>query len=337
MGYTKLDSEQAKTLINAIQVFEAFAAERQQKSRYLGSMHWKNIKGNDYLYKGFTGGKSQSLGVRSDKTEHIKLRFEQGSIAHKSRLKELSEQVKRHSGFIKAVRLNRFPTIGARVIRALDEQAIPYRIVGTNSLFAYEISAGIQFMPEHIATEDIDVIFDARQSLQIATKLKTRQLISVLQKADVSFKKISDDRFTFTAANNKGYRVDFITQGSADSLESDAFERLLAEDDIKPVAIDSLKWQVASPRFQEIVFDQQGFPVKLETVDPRAFILHKWYVSQQADRSAMKRDRDATQARIMATVLAKELTHLPHAPAIKKLFPNTVIDNVTTALDDLSF
>ncbi|MFT4925163.1 MAG: hypothetical protein ACI8WB_001253 [Phenylobacterium sp.] len=337
MDYTKLDSEQIKTLANAIQIYEAFHAERQQASSHQGSMHWKNIKGKDYLYKGFTGGRNQSLGVRSDDTEQIKQNFEHASAAHKTRLEKLSEQVKRHSGFIKAVRLNRFPTVGARVIRALEQQGIPHRIIGTNALYAYEISAGIQFMPEYIATEDIDVIFDARQSLQIATKLKTSQLMTLLQKADQSFQKVSTARFTFTAANNAGYRVDFITQGNLDPLKPDAFEQLLDEDDIKPVTINSLKWHVASPRFREIVFDQQGFPLTLETVDPRAFILHKWYVSQQDDRRPYKAQRDAAQAKIMATVLAKELTHLPPAPAIQKLFPNAVIDNTTSALDDFSF
>ncbi len=61
-------------------------------------------------------------------------------------------------------------------------------------------------------------------------------------------------------------------------------------------------------------------------MDPRAFVLHKWYVSQQPDREPAKRRRDATQARQMASLLTQELRHLPASPAISKLFPDVLLE-----------
>ena len=103
------------------------------------------------------------------------------------------------------------------------------------------------------------------------------------------------------------------------------FAKLLQADDLRPIAIDSLKWYLASPQYSEVVFDEQGMPLRVETVDPRVFVLHKWYVSQQNDRRPVKRRRDEAQAKTVADVVVNELGHLPAAKAVGKLFPDSLI------------
>ena len=63
-----------------------------------------------------------------------------------------------------------------------------------------------------------------------------------------------------------------------------------------------------------------GRPLLISCVDPRAFALHKFWVSKQPDRSSLSRSRDAEQAKAVAALStdyfgmkfnAKELTDLP--------------------------
>ncbi len=336
MDYVNMSPEQARALINATQIYQAHEQHRRNDSRFSGSMHWKHISGRDYLYRGFTGGRNHSLGRRSPETEELKRRFETGRAEHKQRGEALVEQLETHCGYIKVNRLNRFPSSGARIIRALDKARIPHRVIGTNALYAYEISAAVLFMPEQLATDDIDLLMDARQSLKIVANLKKRTLLSLVKDTDKSFKRLTDSPYEFAAVNERGYRVDLVTQGTPDPMRPAAFAELLQAGDLQPVGIDSLKWHVSSPRYAEVVFDEQGIPLRVETIDPRAFVLHKWYVSQKSDREPVKRRRDEAHARAVATVIVNELRHLPAAPAIGKLFPNGLIGRAPYDTDEFS-
>jgi len=322
--YTSFTSEQAKVSTNAAQVFEAFDDARNQARRFEGSMSWKRISGREYLYRVRSGGRSSSLGPRSKSTEAQEEAFVRGKIAHKERLKNLKAELDIHAGYARLNRLNRFPTVAARVVRALHQRGVPHRVVGTNALYAYELAAGVLLLPEHLATEDIDVLLDARRAVKIATRLRSEQLLSLLRKADRSFSPFKDAPRTFCAVNDRGYRVDFITQGASQPMRPGEFERLLDEGDLQPARIDSLKWVLSTPRFSAVVFDQRGMPLRVDTLDPRAFALHKHFVSKRDDRSPAKRGRDAVQADIVAELLLRELRHLPGGAAIAQAFPAQV-------------
>ena len=247
-------------------------------------MHWKTIHGREYLYRAYSYGKNRSLGVRSLETEQIKYKFEHRQADYKAREAEYRNQFKKYAAYIKANALNRFPLAGARVLRSMHKQKIPYRLIGTNALYAFEARAGVLIQPEHLATEDMD----------------------------------------------------FITQGVGSPMQRSAFDELLETDDLHPVVIDSLKWHVSAPHYDAIVFDLQGMPLRVATVDPRAFVLHKWFVSQQPDREPIKRIRDEDQARLVATMIQNELTDLPVSRAISRIFPHIIQTAATDALDDFS-
>ncbi|SEK41475.1 hypothetical protein SAMN04488129_10264 [Halomonas daqiaonensis] len=335
MGYTRLKQEPSKVATNAIQLFEALETHRAQGRQVEGSMHWKRINGRDYLYRAYSHGKNHSLGPRSSETENLKTAFDERKAVYKAREASLKDQLALHGAYVRANRLNRFPLVAARVMRALQRDKIPFRIIGTTALYAYEARAGVLIEPEHLATADVDVLMDARQGVRIVAQLKPQGLLSLLRRSDKTFQRLSDSAFTFCAANDAGYRVDFVTQGGVDPLQKNAFERLLDTDDLTPVAIDSLKWLVASPSYDAIVFDERGMPLRLTTVDPRAFVLHKWYVSHRRDREPMKRYRDEAQARLVAALLSNELRDLPITRAIRRIFPSTLSDQAAEEVDDL--
>lgn len=334
MSYRHYDGEQTKTAINAVQLFEALEEHRRHAVSAEGSMHWKTINGKAYLYRVYPGGRYRSLGPEGDKTRDAKARFEAAKAAHREREARLTEQLRRHAGYVRANHLHRFPATGARVIRALQRQRVPFRVIGTNALYAYEARAGVLIQPEHLATDDMDVLMDARQGLRIVAQLKRRTLLSVLKASDKTFRRVSTSPMEFCAANDSGYRVDFVTQGDSPMQPND-FERLLEEDDLTPVTIESLKWLTSAPRFEAVVFDSRGMPLRVPTVDPRAFILHKWYASRRSDRERMKRARDEDQARLMATLLAHELTGLTTTRAVSRVFPHTLRQAAADELDDL--
>lgn len=335
MAYLLLHPEQAKVSANAIQLFEVLEQHRKQARQVAGSMHWKRIKGRQYLYRAYSHGKNQSLGPRSPDTECLKADFETRKTAHKQREASLKAQLVTHAAYVRANRLNRFPVVAARVIRAMQRRGIPFRIIGTNALYVYEARAGVLIQPEHLATEDIDVLMDARQGVKICAQLPTEGLLSLLKTADKTFEPLSDAAFTFCAANAHGYRIDFITQGAHDPLQPNAFERLLEEEDLTPVSIDSLKWLLATPRFAGVIFDGRGFPLRVSTVDPRAFVLHKWYVSRRANRDPLKRQRDENQARLVATLIHRQLPQLATTRAVRRAFPHLLSQQVEEGLDDL--
>ncbi|TNC79495.1 MAG: hypothetical protein C9356_18935 [Oleiphilus sp.] len=335
MSYVPISEQQAKVIVDARQSFEAWQLANRLKSEFAGSMHWKAIKGNDYLYRGYTGGKNVSLGARNAKNEAIKAKFDHNKAAATEREKQAIQHVKIHAGFIKTVGINRFPVAGAKVVRALHKQNIPHKILGTNAMYAYEIAGGVLFNANQLATQDIDVLFDSRQCLKIVSNLDQGSLLGLIQKTDKTFQPLSDGPKEFAAVNAQQYRVDFIKQGVS-PMQSSEFEQQLDADDLQPVEIDSLKWVLSAPSFEQVVFDTKGMPVKINAIDPRAFVLHKWYVSKQADRDRVKAIRDAAQARSVASLLRHHMPHLPYANAIHRIFPVTLQQNASDDIDEFN-
>lgn len=333
MSFLSISNQQAKVIVDARQSFEAWKRCVSAKSEFTGSMHWKTIKGKDYLYRGYTGGKNASLGVRNAEKEAIKAKFEHNKNQAIEREQIAVQQIKMHAAFVKAVGLNRLPVAGAKIIRALQKQSIPHKIIGTNAMYAYEIAGGVLFNSDHLATQDIDVLFDSRQSLKIASNLDQGTLLGLIQKTDKTFQPLSDSPREFAAVNAEQYRVDFITQGNS-PMQSGEFDDLLNDDDLQPVEIHSLKWVLSAPTFEQVVFDSKGMPVLLKAIDPRAFVLHKWFVSNQPDRDRLKAIRDETQARSVASLLRNQMPQLPYGKAIHKIFPDSLQRQASSEIDE---
>lgn len=333
MSISPMSADQAKALVDARQIFESYEAATRRLNDLAGSLRWKTVNGNKYLVRGYTGGKTVSLGPYDKKTIELKDKFERDKTAATEARKNAVDSVSLHAGFIKVVGLARVPLSGAKVIRALQKKGVPHKIVGTNAMYAYEVAGGILFEPGHLATDDMDVLLDSRQTLKIVAALDQDSLLGLIKKTDRTFAPMSDSPYEFSAVNNNQYRIDFITQGG-DALQQSDFERQLNSDDLQPVAIDSLKWILSAPTFEQVVFDTKGMPLRINAVDPRAFVLHKWFVSNQPDRDRVKAIRDEAQARVVATALKNHLPQLPYAKAIGKIFPHYLQKDVRQGIGD---
>lgn len=75
-----------------------------------------------------------------------------------------------------------------------------------------------------------------------------------------------------------------------------------------------------------------GYPALMAVPDPRAFALHKLWLSRQADREPIKRKRDEEQALAVCTLVLHHMPHLQFAPDELRMFPKPVVDAAAAAI-----
>jgi len=315
----ELTGDQIRIHTNATQIFESWLeAERTFRHSYDCRLNWSGKPGKQYLYR-ISGNIRKSLGARSPETEKLQSDYQ----AQRKRLRDRRSSLKRRLDELarvnKAYRLGRVPTEAAKIIRALDAQGILEKsltVVGTFSMFAYEAEAGVHLQDDIIATEDIDLLWDVRRRLRLIGD-DWPGLLGVLRGIDKTFER---EAKTFRASNNRGFMVDLIRPHDRDEMLSD-LGGLGNENDLVAAAISGLDWLVAAPKFSSIAIDESGHPVRIACIDPRAFALHKaWLSSRSENREAKKRRRDLAQAKAAASIARdylslgftrKELAALP--------------------------
>ena len=321
-----LNGQQVRQLIDMKQLFETLLQAQAEEARnFKGSMSWKHVHGRDYLYRK-RADEWKSLGVRSAETELAFAQFTDGRSAIKARIESLKGEVERMAPICRAMGLGRMPSISARILRRLDGQGIighGLMVVGTHALFAYESLASAHFESAHVATADIDLLFDARASLKlVAPEIKESGLIGQLKKVDRSFAAAPG---SFRAANDEGFLVDLIMpQSKRVSLAPSRRQIGNMAKDQAAAEIEGLAWLQNSGAISEIVIDEKGFPARISAPDPRAFAVHKAWLSQRPDREPGKRRRDLAQASAVAELVRAYLPNSPFDDEALQAFPAKV-------------
>lgn len=336
-----LDNDQRRETVNTRQRYAAFREAKQRLEGYRGSMVWSATKGTDYLlhssYPEGRGRRSQkSLGARSPETEQIKLDFDTGRSAARRRLKAAQATLDRQAALNRALGLGRVPLTSARIIRALDDIGVlgrGLRIVGTNALYAYEAASGVFVDPEITTTEDIDLLFDARQELRFvaSSDLGEEGLMGLLRRIDVTFER-SRDRFR--AVNDEGFLVDLVMPAATPPWRQVRDSLVGAAGDLNAVAIEGLEWLENAPPFEAVAIDERGMPLRIAAVDPRVFAAHKLWLSGQPSRDPLKRGRDRAQAEAVGQLVARHLTHLTIASKDLTALPRSIRDAARTLFRD---
>ncbi|WP_246684983.1 nucleotidyltransferase domain-containing protein [Methylobacterium sp. WL69] len=313
MSLSDLSGDQARQTIDVGQVFSSFATARAEWARrYAGSMSWKTVGGRDYLYRKRREA-WKSLGPRTPETEAIATQFHEGRARLQERIAGLTKRLDAMAPVNRALNLGRLPVIAARILRALDEAGLigtGIEVVGTNALFAYERLAGVQIASAHLATADVDLLFDARRSLRLlAPEVSATGVVGLLRKVDRSFEVLG--RNGFRAVNRDGYLVDLIMPTMKDRMAKSPRSRIGSEaTDLEAVEIEGLGWLVNSPKAVATVLDARGYPLTMVVPDPRAFALHKLWLAERQDRDPLKRQRDRAQADLVAGLVTSRLPHL---------------------------
>ena len=319
---SELSDDQRRQLVDARQVFEAWqSADAVRHRRYRGSMRWLTRKGRDYLHRKL-GTRERSLGARTVETERAWDAFHEGRARNRLELARLSARLDDMAPVNRALGLGRIPRLTARIVRGLEKQRLLGQhllLVGTNALFCYESAAGVFFQGGLLATGDADLLWDARQRLALVLpEARSQGVLGVLQRTDRSFQ--TRGPRDFRAFNGDGFWVDLIRPEDKRFLASTARDTLgEREDDLHGSPIRGLQWLVSAPRFERVAVGADGYPVRLVTVDPRAFALHKLWLSQQAGRDPVKRQRDVAQAVAVAALCRTHLALPFESEALRAL------------------
>jgi hypothetical protein len=316
-----MSNEQRRQLVDTSQLFEAWRdGAKEFAHTYRGSMRWQRSNGSEYLVRQYSRS-VESLGARGAETEEKKAAYTENRTRLRQRVTRQYARLTEMAPVNRALRLGRMPKTPARVLRKLDDVGILGKqlfVVGTHSLFAYEARSGVVFDGELTATTDVDLLVDTRagMSLAIAETVKTEGVIGILQQVDRSFKRSQ----SFRAINDDGYFVDIIAPLISSKSKATSVKLSDLNDDLAAAEILGLQWLINAPRFEATIVAEDGLPLWLPCIDPRAFALHKYWVSKRPEREAIKRRRDEAQARVVYAVAsqylnlpfnAKDLTALP--------------------------
>lgn len=330
MKFKELSNHQIKALTDLRQAYAVYLDEKSNIERFKGSMKWKRTSSGEYLIRVLDSkGTERSLGRKSPETEATYLAFNQGKAAHAERLKSLSASLAELCSIAKVLGVGRMPSVVGKVLRRLDEEGLlgnHLLVVGTHALYGYEAAAGVQFDSEMLATADIDLMIDSRKRLKLIANpqspLEPVGVLSVLCKADKTFKKIAQQ--TFRAANNDGFMVDLIKPMPQPAWAGDALTKA-DSNDLDPIEVPQLGWLLSAPKFEAVCVDVKGQPARMVCPDPRAFAIHKKWLSAQYGREPEKKSRDSMQARAVIELTAEKFPHLPLRTEELKNFPNLVV------------
>lgn len=265
----------------------------------------------------------KSLGPRSHETEQVFSDFVQRKRSAEERFTGLKDRLNRQSAICRAMNLGRVSRLTGDILRALADTGLDHKtttIIGTNALFAYESMAGVHFDSDLLATNDLDVLWDARSRLKLASQVPGEGLIAILKKVDKSFEVMRSAKFR--AVNKNGFMVDLLRERVDMRITPEpSFAR---QDDF--VAVESnLKWLISSPKVSATAIDESGYPVPMSVPDPRSFAIHKLWVSQQVDRDPIKKQRDEAQAVALIGLIENELPQYAFSEQAVRMFPKSVI------------
>ena len=337
MFFKEMTDNQRRVFIDTVQLYEAFMDAFHNNRSYAGGMHWKKSKGREYLFRTRDRyGYGKSLGVRSPETEKILDEFRQTKRDLKERLVFLKGRLKEQARFCKAAMIQRVPRVVTNILRLLDQQNLLGKniiIIGTNALYAYEATAGIFFDSPIMATRDMDILWDIRSKLTLAAnyKIEPGGLLDILRKSDRSFE-LSGSR-PFQAVNQDGYMVDLI-KAEPKKLMIKERRQMGGPGDLEAVEIKNLQWLLSSPKFSQVVIGSDGYPSAMTVPDPRAFALHKFWLSGQPDREPVKKKRDRDQGLAVTRLVIQHLPQYAFRKAELKMFPKEVLNKALAQISE---
>jgi hypothetical protein len=313
-----LSNQQRLHQVNTAQLYENYRAAQSHAASYTYGMRWKTVRGTEYLFRDRDRrGNGKSFGSRSEQTEELFAVFSAGRAAAKERLHLITEKIEEQARLNKALRLNRVPRVVARVLRELERAGVhdSFTVIGTQALYAYEAEGGAHFLLELLASGDVDLLYDGRKKMTVVSeKLDGNGLLGLLKNADKTFECVRENGYR--AANAGQFMVDLVTAPRGMyAIDHVTF----AEFDLVAVEVPGLQWLLNSPKLDAIAIDEDGWPVPMRVPDPRAFALHKAWLSDLSTRETIKKPRDFEQARIVARLVRANMPQLSFESTLTSL------------------
>lgn len=281
-------------------------------------MYWKVQGQYEYLAKTSPDNKQTYIGKRTAETEAIYAAFTARKVEVESRLKFIQEALREAERLNKALKVGRVPALVVGLLQAFENAGLSdhFTVVGTHALYAYEMAAGVRIVQAALATNDVDLLGDARKEVRFLTDIERldNSVLGILQKVDASFQREADQYET--AINDKGFEVDFLRRQPVDK-DPHPFRFSKDENDLWPVQARRADMLTIAPKFAHIVVSTTGRMALMRTIDPQVFVdFKKWLATEAPDRAGIKRRRDARQAEIVQALLADGLL-LSQVPSVQ--------------------
>ena len=300
---------QTRQYIDAETVFLELRRARAEAAEVRGSMFWRTQGKTDYLIRESAGGAQKSLGPRSTETQSIHDRFKLRKDEASSRLAALTNSAHNQQRLNKALRVGRVPGIVVKTLNALESAGLHdhFMTIGTHALYAYESACGVRFIPDALATQDLDLLLDSRKRMSFVSKMRRMDssFIGALQKADPSFRVMPDQKQT--AINDAGFEVDVIRRTAKDA-DPHPFRMSNDENGLWAVQVDGAEKMLSAPRFSQVVISETGHMAVMNTMNPVTFIAIKRVIAAAADRDPKKRLKEILQADLVEGLIK---THMP--------------------------
>ena len=280
-----------------------------EAKKYAGGMYWKRQGDYEYLVKTMPDNRQQRLGPLSDATERTYQAFTQQKQEAESRLRSLRDALNEAERLNKAVKAGRVPSVVVALLQTLDEAGLGqhFAVVGTHALYAFEAAAGVRIVQGALATQDVDLLWDARRRVQFVTDLERidTSMLRVLQRVDPTFRR--KDLHNETAINDRGFEVDFLRR-MPEGGDPHPFRFSADEDDLWPVQALRASVLTESPKFEHVVISATGKMALMKTIAPATFVEFKrWMAESAPQRPQAKRRRDLRQAAIVQALLDEGL------------------------------
>ena len=309
MDYLLLPDNAARQVIDSTTVFDEFVRVQAQARPYAGGMYWKRQKDYQYLVKTQPDNRQQRIGSRTPETERIFSEFTARKSEIEARFKSLQGALRDAERMNKALKAGRVPAMVVSVLQTIENAGLGkhFTVVGTHALYAYETAAGVHIAPGALATQDVDLLWDARKRVRFLTdlvKLDT-SMLKVLQRADPTFQR--KEGHNETAINAKGFEVDFLRRQS-EGDDPHPFRFSDDEGDLWPIQAMRASMLTNAPRFEHVVISATGRMTMMRTIVPEAFVEFKrWMAEKAPQRPEPKRRRDRRQADIVQKLLDEGL------------------------------
>lgn len=309
MNYIALSDNAARQVIDSTTIFHEFVRVKNQARVYVGGMYWKRQGDYEYLVKTTPDNRQHRIGSRSPETEKTYQEFSTRKLELEGRMKSLRAALVDAERLNKALKAGRVPNVVVSVLQTLEDSGFAqhFTVVGTHALYAYETAAGVRIVPGALATQDVDLLWDARKRVSFVTDLEKldTSMLRILQRADASF--VRKEGQNETAVNAKGFEIDFLRR-QPEGDDPHPFGFSADEDDLWPVQAVRASVLTNAPRFEHLVISVTGRMTLMRTIAPESFIEFKrWMAAKVPRRAAAKRRRDLHQADLVQALLDEGL------------------------------
>jgi hypothetical protein len=322
--FREFQESQQQTLHRAVEAYQAHLETVEAGRPLKGGMHWKKVKGREYLYKYRDRyGHGASLGPRSPATEELFQEFGRRRRELTARLEARRRQLAEAARFCRAALIHRVPEPVTRILRRLtpgDLTNTPLVVIDTHALHAFEFAAGV-----FIGSSRGSPLFEgAAQGLTLAATapMAPEAFLGLLRQADRSYSNETLPGDGLAAVNQQGFRVRLLRPPAARGPH-----RMVVRDApgvTVPAESGDLAALMGAPKFSQVVIGRRGDPVTMVAPDPRALALHKLWLSTHEDRGPVKQARDRCQAAALAELILRYLPQYHFFSAELQLFPAEV-------------